>query len=723
MTTKSKATKAVAIPFRFHPRVFRALGADLVTNDIVAIIELVKNAYDAYATRVRLRFGTDEAGLRYLEISDNGVGMNRETVTGAWLTVATPFREQNPQAKRRGKPARRATGEKGLGRLSAARLGDTLEMYTQAKGEPSLKVVVDWNSLAQAESIASCTASVSEQTESPVDPHGTLLKIFPLKADWDQTQFEELRENLARLLPPFTEIDAFQIELLDDQTLYYEEAATVSLPTFLMYPKYKLSGSVDDKGTINWKYIFHAIQERGSRRASGKLYWDQIRDVGRKSKNPRLEALPAPGCGPFAFEIRAWDIGPDDTEEIANKYGYSKSRIRKDIRAFKGLSLYRDGVLVLPKSENSRDWLGLDLKRVGRVGHHLSTTQIVGYVSISADLNPEIEDTSDREGLVSSIEVLAFEELLRGIVGILAKERAQDRTEKKRKMVELFGQLSAKELLDKVNQVAQEGGTVEEAASLVQEFSQGLDETRDDLQQRFAYYSRLAGVGTIAEFLVHEVRGRTTFIGEALTSVWTTFNAWSESIQVPGIVKRKLKSAEDAVEALERLADSFAPLASRSFRRRRNSRLRDVISGCLTYLETEIRERGIVVDVEGDQGLELAVDPGELHIVLANLLANATYWLLETEKSERRILIRIVPEGNDRVTLEVHDSGPGVPLEQAEWIFGPGNTKKHDGIGMGLTVAGELIGEHGGVLRLDSYSPLQGASFSFDLPLVPKKEP
>ena len=93
----------------------------------------------------------------------------------------------------------------------------------------------------------------------------------------------------------------------------------------------------------------------------------------------------APNCGPFWFEIRAWDIGADDTREISERFTIQRSVIRRAIRAHKGISVYRDGVLVLPKSDNARDWLGLDLRRVGRVGPRLSTSQLVGYVSITAD--------------------------------------------------------------------------------------------------------------------------------------------------------------------------------------------------------------------------------------------------------------------------------------------------------------------------------------------------
>ena len=74
MTTKAHEERDgfEAVPFRMHPRVFAALGADLVTNDVVAVIELVKNSYDAFAQNVRLRFGNDESLGPFLEIEDDG---------------------------------------------------------------------------------------------------------------------------------------------------------------------------------------------------------------------------------------------------------------------------------------------------------------------------------------------------------------------------------------------------------------------------------------------------------------------------------------------------------------------------------------------------------------------------------------------------------------------------------------------------------------------------
>ena len=173
------------IPFRIHPRVFAALGADLVTNDIVAIIELVKNSYDAFATTVDIRFGSDVAAGQYLEIFDDGTGMDRRTLEEAWCVVATPYRRHNPVAAK-DKKVRRASGEKGLGRLSAARLGRKLEMLTKALNDRCWLVEVDWSGLSEKDDLDACFARCSAYTgPSPFAQTGTCMRIFDLTSVWD----------------------------------------------------------------------------------------------------------------------------------------------------------------------------------------------------------------------------------------------------------------------------------------------------------------------------------------------------------------------------------------------------------------------------------------------------------------------------------------------------------------------------------------------------------
>ncbi|MBN1546053.1 MAG: ATP-binding protein [Syntrophaceae bacterium] len=694
-----------------HPRVFSALGADLVTNDVVAVIELVKNAYDAFATRVDVRFGEDSEKRWYLEIKDNGYGMELEIIKNVWCVVATPFRVENPISKK-GKRIRRVAGEKGLGRLSAARLGNKLEMLTKTEKESCWRVLVDWSDLSAGDNIDSCYVSVEPLIEGiPFENTGTSVRIYDLKTEWDEEKVADLKDNLSRLVSPFASLDDFRIFL----TLPGEEdksvKAEISSPEFLTKPKYAIRGRVSDEGTVHAKYVYSPIRKGSPRSTSVALTWAQIvkaYDELEKMKSRK------PGSGPFEFEIRAWDIGAEDTEEIADSYHESKTHIRKAIRSHKGISVYRDGILVLPKSEDARDWLGLDLRRVSRVGTRLSTSQIVGYVAVSADTNPEIRDASDREGLMDNNSVRAFQGMLKAIVGQLENEREKDRLKPtdEEKLSSLFEELTADDLLAEMVAIAEEGAPAADAIPILNDFNKKLEVVRNAIKKRFTYYSRLATVGTIAQMLVHEIRNRTTVFGSFIRYV----NSLKQEIKNKS-VQTKIEQATNAVDSLEQLADTFAPLASRSFRRgHRDSIAEKSIQRCLTFIVKEIKELDVEVHIP-DSETRVGVDPGELDAIILNLLTNSMYWLRQTNR-KRKLEFCVSPfSRHQRLKISIHDSGPGVNKDDADKIFLPGVTKKPGGIGMGLTVASELVAEYGGEIYLTQPGELGGASFTFDVPI------
>jgi C4-dicarboxylate-specific signal transduction histidine kinase len=263
--------------------------------------------------------------------------------------------------------------------------------------------------------------------------------------------------------------------------------------------------------------------------------------------------------------------------------------------------------------------------------------------------------------------------------------------------------------------VASEGGSASEALPLVEEFSENLDKAREEIETRFVYYSRVATVGTIAHMLIHEVRNRTTVLGHVLD--WLGKRLGEEAGDKSAA--SKIEMGRSAVAALDKLAGTFAPLANRQFKRRmRSACIEESVLRCLLMLESELKAGKIAVAAPTDTITEVAVDPGELDAVLLNLLSNAAYWLSHKGGVDRKIEVRIRKVANGkRASVEVHDSGPGVAEEDAEKIFWPGVTNKPAGIGMGLTVASELVAEYEGKLALDLKGKLGGATFLFDLPL------
>ena len=706
------------VAFRFHARALAALGRDLVTNDVVAVMELVKNAYDALATQVEVRIRLEARGEDgpSIEIIDNGQGMDLDTIVGVWCVIATPFRQERPISKI-DRNSRAVTGEKGLGRLSAARLGRKLSVITRTQDGAVLGFSLDWDEMMHVDDLADAAFEVSHLPPDAFDGrHGTRVRIDELRSSWDYNKIDDLRENLVRLVSPFSTAEDFELSL-NVADLWEEPVLRITSPEFMAEPKYAIEGCVDADGTIRALYRYRPVGRPVAREYALREEWEKPAPAGSLFDASDLSG-DRPGCGPFQFEIRAWDLTKDDTRDIAEHFGENRRRIRGLISSQHGISVYRDDVLVLPKSEGARDWLGLDIRRVSRVGSRLSTSQVVGYVRITKEDNPGIVDTSDREDIVSSAATATFRDLIHRIVGLLEVERHTDRMQEKDTDTakELFANLNAEPLVTRLEDLRKAGGSMSDAIEVAKDFGQELERSRADIERRFGYYNRLAVIGTIAQMVIHEIRNRTTVIGRGLRKAGELVDRVRNSVVV-----RALGMAKESVTTLEDLADRFAPLASRGYRPgRRTSVVEESIDRCLAMQKREISASQVTVETPPDSHTAVRIDPGEIDAVILNLLANALYWL-QRHEGERRLRFRLAEDSAaGRVTVSVDDSGPGINPEDRERVFWPGVTRKPDGFGMGLTVASELVDGHGGKMKTIVPGNLGGATFEFDLPLVEK---
>ena len=690
------------VPIRVHARALAALGRDLVTDDAVAVMELVKNSYDALATSVDVRVRPDgdspgEAG--YIEVADDGHGMDYQTIRDAWCVIATPARGESPVA-RSGPRTRAVTGEKGLGRLAAARLGDDIQVRTRKAGSPVLEFSLNWRDLFEIRDIGDADIRVSRLPGDAFGgEQGTTIRIGSLRSDWDRDRIDDLGADLARLVPPFG-ADDFAIRLEAPGRDGAVDVRNVRLPEYLSEPKYRIAGKVDANGTIHWRYRYRPIGGGGGR--------EEARTEDRDDSGT--------ACGPFEFEIRAWDLSTDDTRDMAEHYRETRNRIRALIKEHRGISLYRDDVLALPKSERARDWIGLDLRRISRVGTRLSTSQVIGYVRITRADNPDIIDTSDRERLVDNPAFAVFRDSIQRVVEILENERDTDRKEgrKQESARDLLADVTAEPLIAELEALQDEGGNVEDAISATRTFASKLERARTDIEQRFGYYNRLAVVGTIGQIVIHEIRNQTTVIGRGLRKA-------AEAAKRTGddVLARAVDLADGSAVALEALADRFAPLARRGYRPgRRISVLEEAMDRCCEMLAPELRSNLVEVEKPAGPRTGARIDPAELDAVILNLMSNSIYWMSRRE-GDRLLRFRVAPgPAAGRVTVSVDDTGPGIDARDRELVFRPGWTRKPEGIGMGLVVASEMVEDRGGRMRTSIPGALGGATFEFDLPLA-----
>lgn len=717
--TNAGSGESTRVAFRFHARALAALGRDLVTNDVVAVMELVKNAYDALATRVDVRIRTADGASdeRFIEIVDDGHGMDYATIRDVWFMIATPFRQKRPVLKM-GARSRAVTGEKGLGRLSAARLGSDLRVVTRTAGGPVLQFALNWEELLRGDDLTAAGFDVSGLPPEAFDgEHGTRIRIGGLASNWNKDKIEDLRQNLSRLVSPFAGAEDFSLHLDVTDDGSETDVQHIESLQFMSEPKYAMEGNVDGDGTIRSRYRYRPITGSGGREREVREPWSAVYKSLPQSDRAGVDEG-KPGCGPFAFEIRAWDLTKDDTRDIEAHFGETSRHVRGAIASQRGVSVYRDDVLALPKSDGARDWLGLDLRRVSRVGDRLSTSQVVGYVRISKAGNPRIVDTSDREGLVSNPATVAFRHLVTRVVTLLEVERHKDRTAAKDTGTarELFADLSAEALVAKLEELRDSGAGMADAVDAATAFGSALARSRAVIEKRFGYYNRLAVIGTIAQLVIHEIRTRTTVIGRGLRKA----GALAERLR-DGVATQAVDMATGSVAALEALADRFAPLGNRGYRPgRRTSVVEESVSRCLAMLKQEIRSGGVTVDADFGTRTAVRIDPVEIDTILLNLITNSLYWMRRHD-GERRLRFSLAAgPGKDRVTVSLDDSGPGIDPEERDRVFWPGVTHKPDGIGMGLTVASELVDGRGGKMRTVVPGALGGGTFEFDLPLVGK---
>ena len=140
--------------FDVHPSVVFELGEDLISDDVQALAELVKNCYDADADWAVVRIDTDGSpqmhptDVGYIEIEDNGTGMGIDVLQHGWLTISnSPKRSM----KARGETTRKGRtplGDKGVGRLGAQRVVNRLTISTTPVGsEVSHELSFDWPTL------------------------------------------------------------------------------------------------------------------------------------------------------------------------------------------------------------------------------------------------------------------------------------------------------------------------------------------------------------------------------------------------------------------------------------------------------------------------------------------------------------------------------------------------------------------------------------------------
>jgi len=707
---KEKILNSGEFVFRPRARLIKTIGEELISNDNVAITELVKNSYDAGSPIVDITFtgnvkekeitkrvGRKEITERqhYIEkenasivIYDQGKGMDFGTILHAWMEPATNYKkkEENKNTNRK------FSGEKGIGRFASAKLSSKLELITKQENDNEIVVWFDWNDFSNEETyLDNVKVNWVIRPATEIKEHGTILKLTNLSDDWDEDKIGELRVALSRLLNPIVPNEDFLISINLPNLIGKSLSGIIERPETLNRPNYFIKGSVSKEGAP-LSVIFY----------SKKVGREEILDLPEKL----FTSIKPYSAGPFSFEFKVWDRDSENLSSIATETNSIIKNVKRDLDDLCGISIYRDDIRVLPYGNQNNDWVRLDLRRVNNPTLRLSNNQIVGYISIGLETNPELKDQSNREGIV---EGQAFEDI-KDYVKLLLNEVEQRRYAERPRESQttsnspssIFEKLSLKSLSVEIKE---KRPNPEEILNLITKKDVEIKETVIKIQEVISRYRRLSTLGLLIDPIIHDGNNYLHKINLKSTSILNEIQKTDCNLSK---IADRIGEIQNVRRDFSQLFKRIEPFGGRKRGRPQTIVVEDVIKNQFLLNSEELSKYNISYRLSNTQH-KVTIDESELAVVLMNLIQNSIYWL-STIDVEREILVEVEDE-QDGLAIIVSDNGPGVKSGTEDNIFAPYYSTKPDGIGLGLAIAGEIMSEYDGELSLIKNSILGGASF------------
>jgi len=447
-----------------HPSVVFKLGADLITDALQALAELIKNCYDADATWAVVEIATTSelAATKgrpgpYVSVSDSGEGMTRADIERGWLTISNSVKREMKVKGQQTAKHRTPLGDKGLGRLGAQRLGEVMTITTRPKdGGVEHELTIDWRLFEDQSSLRSVPLQLV--TRPTTRTHGTELVITELREpeQWQSTLSpnggsSQLQKELTVLLSPYGgdrgmkiafEIDGQAVDLytlvtavrkaaeiqytLDFRDGHLVVNGTMMLAYFEPGDKGKDLDRVayrsllqHDAGAafLSWLQTHRAAQmaQYKCRPGSGTAFLQARYEITLADLEKPERTQPAPDAdpsqeppladpGPFRGEVDYVTLGQGRSGAFD-----SRSDFRSYLKNLAGVRVYRDGFGI----RMADDWIGLRKGQTSGTSYYgLRPENTLGFIDISASDNAQLIETTDREGFAATPHYRNFYELL-----------------------------------------------------------------------------------------------------------------------------------------------------------------------------------------------------------------------------------------------------------------------------------------------------------------------
>lgn len=687
------------LPFTVDAHLLAELGERLVGKPAIALGELVKNAYDADATKVRIRM-TDDA----IQVIDNGHGMMYRDIIDGFLRVGTPRKERAKFSPERG---RRLTGSKGVGRLAAQMLGRRLVLETKSsldQDAPLLRVTINWDEGEAGEELTEFTALVETSVEPQLlkTKHGTVIELGALTRSWDGAEIESLAREVWTLRSPFPPQeggrDPFAIEF-DSEDQSFVAAFENILEGWINLYESRIVG------TLHSGHVEYPGGHPKDVWRHAHVHIDMHMEDAEESLRSQVFPATSNSLTYAEFEIRVFDL------RGRQPHGLSVGDVREYLNRQGGVYLYDEGFR-LPYYGPDSDWLHIEMDHAHRISrskllpHDLqvpggqtylpTTSRLFGVVNVStsrereavargAITEPEsLQIQVSRDRLLETRAFSTLRDAARMAIDLYANEKARRlvrQADERREKSE-----AAVAPLDVLKGVRDEmpKDTYQVLKDALGAYEERIDAREEVFARRASLLGTLATAGMSALALEHE-QGR-------LLGRFDDLATRIESADGEGLsnLADELRSYR---ERIDELRAPFVSVGEESNRERARLKAKRVLKEVIASLTVALA--GVNVDLEVDSELRFPkASFAELSALFQNALVNAANATLGERDPKIRVLGGKASRRRRQVT--VLDNGVGVDLADAEALFEPFVRRLEiptdrralglGGMGLGLTI-------------------------------------
>lgn len=676
---------SIDLNFKPRARLLLQLGDQLIRNESIALVELVKNAYDADASRVKIEIkNSEDIENGIITIEDDGHGMDINIVESVWLEPGSDYKEKLFKIKQLSQKYKRLPlGEKGIGRFGVHKLGKKVEIISKMDGKNEVFFSIDWSQFHTSDYLAKVPISITER--KPIffkNSTGTLIRILGLNSVLDESKVRDIYRNILVLNSPFNKIDTFRVDFIIDKPKWIEDLMTFEKIKDLSL--FNADITIENSYITEFFYNFtaHAKLTKADRR-SFQFSDPKLMVVEKKNKKSSKEEeneiidLSLYKIGKIQIEILIFDKG---TSILNHILGREKNSFKEYLNANGGVKVFRDGIRVYDYGDPGNDWLELDSKRINAPGEKISNNIIIGSVNIKRADSEDLIEKTNREGFIETAAFVAFKKAIQFALRQVEIQRNAD----KAILREMYDTINVKEpVKDSLRKLKEKIDAKIKDEPLKKDLLSKIKQIDKEYQYLTDIYIHSGGSNNNLRIGLHEIE------------------------KIIGVLNHEILKENMINEKVKELAQYLKEMVGKYFEmnlveKPHKEKVSNIIKTSIKYLSYRINAHGIEVlnDFSGcNVNVEIDCVKNLVISSIINIFDNSFYWLAHDKIKVKKIYISITQDYYpDTISIIIADNGKGIRLPK-EAITKPFITGKEEGgMGMGLNIVAEIMKMHSGFL-------------------------